>query len=444
MTAEAKKVPSDKAKPMRKGWISKTEFVESVFVNGKPAFLIIDTDTGKFSVNGRISTPNGPVRPLNKAEMGYMPYDFTLEEIERMNDWEISLKEILEEIYEKVGTYLAVPERDRILVTGDLAMTYCQEWISTVHYPYFVGEYGSGKTTAISLCGIIGYRCLLTGSMTFAGIYNSLGNDEEGAGTIAEDEAQSMSKDKINLYKDSYKKGKTVPRVRGANFSHVAYFKAFCCKWFAGTGIPDDDGLRERFVAVHMLGGKPEKNIDDVYSDKDLILPFQILRNKLLCWKMKNIKKGFPKIESGLEGRDRELWNDFLSLFNGTRFEEDAKKTSEHYLLQRHDAIRDRIEPKILAIIKPMIEENPKVEFRRMWEAITHSDELPGDLDSSGSTFHPHFGEKITRNTFSGILKEKFHAERERDVGKRPLVTYYIFDIEVIRVLSKRYNIVSS
>jgi hypothetical protein len=433
--------PPDRAKPKVKGWISKTEFVESVFVNGKPAFLIIDTDTGKFSVKGRISTPMGPVRPLNKAEMGYMPYEFTLEEIEKLNESKISLEEILEEIYDMVRIYFASPARDRVLVTGDLLLTYCQEWISTVHYPYFVGEYGSGKTTGISLCGIIGYRCLLTGSMTFAGIYNSLGNDEEGAGTIAEDEAQGMSKDKINLYKDSYKKGKTVPRVRGANFTHVAYFKAFCCKWYAGTGIPDDDGLRERFVAVHMLGGKPEKNIDDTYSDKDLMRPFQILRNKLLCWKMKNIKNGFPKIESGLEGRDRELWNDFLSLFNGTRFEEDAKKTSEYYLLQRHDAIKDRIEPKILAIIKPMIEENPKVEFRKMWDAITHSDELPGDLESSGSTFHPHFGEKITRNTLSGILREKFHAGREKDDGKRPLVTYYIFDMEVIRILSEKYNI---
>ena len=425
-----------------KGWISKTEFVESVIINEKPAFLIIDT--GKFSVKDRISTPTGPVRPLKKGEAGYMPYEFTLEEIEKLNEYKISLKEILEETYEIVKIYLAVSEKDRILVTGDLVMTYCQEWISTVHYPYFVGEYGSGKTTAISLCGIIGYRCLVTGSMTYAGIYNTLGNDEEGAGTIAEDEAQNMGKDKINLYKDSYSKGKTVPRVRGANFTHVSYFKAFCCKWFAGTGTPNDNGLYERFAVVHMLGGKPEKNIKDVYSSEELRQPLQILRKKLLCWKMQNIKKGFIKIESGLEGRDRELWNDFLSLFNGTRFEEDAKKTSEYYLGQRHDAIKDRIEPKILTIIKPMIEENLKVGFRRMWDAITHSDELPGDLESSGSTFHPHFAEKITRNTLSNILKEKFHAKRMKDDGKRPKTTLYEFDMEVIKILYKKYNIEDS
>lgn len=441
MSKEVKKDSSDRAKPKVKGWISKTEFVESVIVNEKPAFLIIDTNTGKFSVKGRISTPMGPVRPLNKVEMGYMPYEFTLEEIERLNECEISLKEILEETYEKVGTYLAVLVRDRILVTGDLVMTYCQEWISTVHYPYFVGEYGSGKTTAISLCGLIGYRCLITGSMTYAGIYNSLGNDEEGAGTIAEDEAQNMGKDKISLYADSYSKGKTVPRVRGANFTHMTYYKAFCCKWFAGTRTPDDGGLCERLVVVHMLGGKPEKDIKDVYSNKELRRPLQILRNKLLCWKMKNIKNGFPKIESGLEGRDRELWNDFLSLFSGTKFEEEAKKTSQYYLGQRHDAINDRIEPKILTIIMPMLEESPKIEFRKIWEAITHSDELPGDLDTSGSTFHPHFAEKITMNSLSRILIEKFHAKREKDDSKRPLVTYYVFDMEVIRILYERYNI---
>ncbi len=445
-TVEADKPRADNARLKVKGWISKTKFVESVVVNEHPAFLIMDISTGKFSVERRISTPTGPIRPLKKGESGYMPYEFTLEEFKKLNESKISLEELLEEIYDQVGTYLAVPERDRVLVTGDLVMTYCQEWISSVHYPYFVGEYGSGKTTAISLCGLIGYRCLITGSMTYAGIYNSLGNDEEGAGTICEDEAQNMGKDKISLYTDSYTKGKTVPRVRGNNITYVTYFKAFSCKWFAGTGTPSDDGLRERLVVVHMLGGKPDKDIKDVYSNKELRRPLQTLRNKLLCWKMKNIEGGFPKIESGLTGRDRELWNDFLSIFSGTRFEEKAKKTSQYYLGQRHDAIKDRVEPKILTIIKQMLEENPEIELLKIWNAITNSDELPGDLDSTARTFYPHGSAKITLNSLSRILTDKFHATKrvkkeKRDNGKRPKVTYYVFDKEVISILSEKYNI---
>lgn len=446
MSEATKPNSSDRAKPKAKGWISKTEFVESVFVNGKPAFLIIDTDTGKFSVKSRISTPNGPIRPLRKGEMGYMPYEFTIEEIEKLNESEISLEEILEEIEEQVRIYFASPVRDRILMTGDLLLTYCQEWISTVHYPYFVGEYGSGKTTGLLLCGVIGYRCLITGSMTYAGIFNSLGSDEEGAGTIAEDEAQTMDNDKIRLYTDSYSKGKTVPRVRGAGFTQMVYYKAFCCKWFSGTRTPDDGGLRERLAVVHMLGGKSEKNIKDVYSNMELRRPLQTLRNKMLYWKMKNIERGFPKIDSGLTGRDHELWNDFLSIFSGTKFEEDAKKTVQYYLEQRHEAINDRVEPKILTIIKPMLEESLEIELLKIWDAIIESDELPGDLDSTKRTFHTHFGDtKITLNSLSHILIEKFHAKKrskyETRDGKRKKVTYYVFDKEVIRILSEKYHI---
>lgn len=439
-TAEQK---SDRAKLKVKGWVGKTKFVESVIVNEHPAFLIIDTSTGKFSVERRISTPNGPIRPLKKGEAGYMPYEFTLDEIKKVNEFEVSLEELLEEIYEHVRIYLAIPERDLILVAGDLLLTYCQEWISTVHYPYFVGEYGSGKSSAINLCSLIGYRCLITASMTYAGIYNSLGNDEEGAGTIAEDEAQKMGSDKISLYTDSYAKGRTVPRVRGTNSTYVTYFKAFCCKWFAATRTPNDGGLLERLVVVHMLGGKPAKNIKDVYNEKDLRYPLQMLRNKLLLWKMKNIEKGFPKTESGLEGRDRELWNDFLSIFSNTKFREEAKNTARYYLSQRHDAIKDRIEPKILAIIKPMLEENLEIEFFKIWNAVTDSDEIPGERDNTGKTFYPHFGdEKITMNSLSRILTDKFHAtkksRRKKEGGQ---VTYYVFDREVIRILSEKYNV---
>jgi len=254
-----------------------------------------------------------------------------------------------------------------------------------------------------------------------------------------------MNKDKISMYTDSYSKGKTVPRVRGANFTHMTYYKAFCCKWFSGTRTPDDGGLRERLVVVHMLGGKPERNIKDVYSNKELRHPLQVLRNRMLFWKMKNIENGFPKIDSGLIDRDRELWNDFLSIFNATKFEEEAKKTAQYYLGQRHEAIKDRVEPKILTIIKPMLEKSLEIELFEIWNAIIESDELPGALDGSERTFYPHFGDKITLNSLSHILTEKFHAKRrvrkETRNGKRKKITYYVFDKEVIRILSEKYRI---
>lgn len=440
------KVNFPKAKPKAKGWVSKTRFVESVIVDEVPAFLVKDTDTGRITVEHEILTSEGPVRPLRKQEMGYMPYEFTSEEIEKLNSNDISFEEILEEIYDQVRIYFASPTRDQILVTGDLLLTYCQEWISTAHYPFFVGEYESGKSTGILLCGYVGYRSIATGSITFAGIYNSLGTDEEGAGTICEDEAQDMDKDKIRLYTDSYSRGKTVPRVGPDKSKQMLYYKPFCCKWFSGTSTPKDGGLCQRFVVVHMLGGKPDKNIKDVYIDKELMRPLQVLRNRMLFWKIKNIGKGITRIDSGLTGRDQELWESFLSVFNGTKFEAQANETAEYYLEQRHQTIKDRVEPIILKIIKPRLEESLEIGLLEVWNMITHNDELPGDPDVTGRTFYPyHVDTKITLNSLSRILLDKFHAVRreryETRDGVRKKITYYVLDKDVIRTLSEKYHI---
>ena len=68
---------------------------------------------------------------------------------------------------------------------------------------------------------------------------------------------------------------------------------------------------------------------------------------------------------------------------------------------------------RFLTIIKPMIEEDTKVSFRRMWDAITHSEELPGDLGQFLAVRSiPHFGEKISMNTFFA------HTDRKVSCGK--------------------------
>ena len=54
MSKEIKKKSLYKAKPKVKGWVSKTRFCESVLVDGKPAFLVKDTTTGKISVEYKL------------------------------------------------------------------------------------------------------------------------------------------------------------------------------------------------------------------------------------------------------------------------------------------------------------------------------------------------------------------------------------------------------
>lgn len=435
--------------PKVKGFVDDYRFVESVFVDSEPAFLVKDIKSGKVSVEHEIKVSEKKVlRPLYLQEYGYKPFFFTRDEIARLNSTDIAKAELIDEIMTEVKKYVVVDPRDQLLISGEILLTYCQEWISTVHYPFFVGETESGKSSVLYLGTWLDYRCIISEDLPHADIYNFLGTEEEGAGTICEDEAQEMARDreKIRTYKASYAKGSTKPRViMTSNGKWQVFYKTFCCKWFAGESVPQDKGFLERVVIVYMLGGSPESNIKKV-SAKEKI-PLQKLRNRLLFWKLQNIGKEFPSVESGLERRDQELWEDFLSVFAGTRYEEAAKDTAKFYLEQRHQTIKESMESLLFRILKPAIEEQKDLSSDKIWELVTNSKEIPGTLDErTGKSFYPdEMEEKITPNSISKILRFKFQAKRVKKTrvvnGKSVQTTYYLFDGKILEILSKRYKI---
>jgi len=440
---------SKKAKPKVKGWVSKTGFVESAIIDSNPEFIGKDITLNKMFRKKEVWTSDGTVRPLERIECGYIPYEFTSEEIQSLFNREITREEIIEYVLSQIKRYVDLPFRDQILITGDIIMSYCLEWVNTVHFPFFVGETESGKSAVMQLGRWLAYRCVVAEDWPYADIYNFLGTDEEGAGTIFEDEAQEMGKDrkKIRLYKGSYQKGSTKPIViMTSRGRHQVFFKTYCCKWFGGENVPQDKGLRERLVIVYMEAGKPQASIKDANHNNEDGKTLNQIRNKILVWKIQNIKKGFTRINSGLEGRDRELWESFLSLFSGTKYESQARETADYYLDQRKDTIRDSLEARIFAILKPVLEKQLEIDQVQIWEMITISDELPGKLDDrTRRTFYPDEFDKITLNVLASILQFKFHAKKrmrlEMQNGKRKKITSYVFDGKSVEALSKKYRI---
>jgi len=446
MSKEVKKEHNKKTVLKIKGWIG-SKYVESVLVDCRPGFLVWNTKLRIFSVQYRIELPDKILRPLDVNEYGYFPYCFTSEEIESLNSIVISKEEIIEEVLNEVRQYIAVSMRDHILITGEILLTYCLEHIDTLHFPYFVGETESGKSTCLYLGKWLAYRCMMSHNLSLANIYNFLGTDEEGTGTICEDEAQDMASDreKIRIYKGSYSKGSIIPKVNMTKWKKgQSYYRSFGPKWFAGESVPSDKGFRERLVVLYMIGGKPQSNLKRSTDEQKEKL--YRLRKKMLIWKFQNISREFPKYKSGLTGRDQELFEDFLSVFTDTKYKSQAKETTDYYLEQRHKTIKESLEPIILKIIKSRLESKMEIESFEIWRMITNSDELPGTLDATGKTFYPDYLEcKVTLNSLSKILQYKFHAEKrvryEMVNGRKKKVTYYVFDEEKVRILSEKYRI---
>ena len=362
MSKEVKKGQNKKTVLKIKGWIG-SKYVESVLVDCRPGFLVWNTKLRIFSVQYRIELPDKILRPLDVNEYGYFPYCFTSEEIESLNSIVISKEEIIEEVLNEVRQYIAVSMRDHILIIGEILLTYCLEHIDTLHFPYFVGETESGKSTCLYLGKWLAYRCMMSHNLSLANIYNFLGTDEEGTGTICEDEAQDMASDreKIRIYKGSYSKGSIIPKVNMTKWKKgQLYYRSFGPKWFAGESVPSDKGFRERLVVLYMIGGKPQSNLKRSTDEQKEKL--YRLRKKMLIWKFQNISREFPKYISGLTGRDQELFEDFISVFADTKYKSQAKETADYYLEQRHKTIKESLEPIIFKIIKSRLESKMEIE----------------------------------------------------------------------------------
>lgn len=423
-------------------------FVESILVDNKPTFLCYNFDNNRCLIKDSLSIEGIVFVPIDDSDCGYIPYRYTEAEIQELLGTKLDKQQILGEILEQISLFLVLEDYNKCLVLGDILLSYFQDKINTTHYLFFVGENESGKSSGLHLFRWLGYRCLYGEDIPLADVYNFLGTDEEGAGMIAEDEAQEIgsNKEKIRTYKNSYAKGSVKARIIMTNSKKIqVFYKTFCLKVFAGERTPEDKGMKERLVIVKMLEGFPEANIKRSTVEQRSIL--NRLRNKLLVYKIQNIKDDLPKVDYVLKQRDQELWEDFLAIVHGSQYYEKCVETVKYYTEQRHDTIKNSLEARIFRILLDQLDVELKLRLEQFWlYLVQEQDELLGIVEKD--TFYPHdfFAVRVTRNLLSKLFQEKFQAKKistyEIDEhGKPHKNTLYVFDNQVIQTLSKKYHL---
>lgn len=426
-----------------KGWI-RSCFVESIEVDGYPSFLCYDKDSTEIYTQNKIEYNDFVYLPFETSDSGYDVYSFSEQEIEKLIHTNITTESLLDQLKTVVDTYIDAEPLTKCLIQIDLLLTYCQEWIKTTHFPFFVGETESGKSTALHLFKIMAYRCLYGVNIPPANIYRFLGTEEEGTGTIAEDEAQEIWHDheKIRLYKNSYASGdKQARMLMFSTYQKQVYFRTFCFKLFAGEKIIYDKGFVERLAIVNMIQGEPKSNIKLVSGDEFKHL--KKLRNMMLVWKLQNLETGLSQLNnSTLTGRDKELWSDFLKLSQNTKYSEIASKTAKYFIDKRHEEIYNSLEARLFGVILRRLDIQNRIDFELLWNDISNKREsdIPVIEEGKQTFSDADTGEKISRPSLAKMLKEKFHGKKIPLTENNMRKTFYRFDKDEIKKLSKKYN----
>lgn len=252
-------------------------------------------------------------------------------------------EEILKEIQAFIHKYLDISEVFEQIATYYVLFTWMFDKFNEVPYLRAIGDFGSGKSRFIQAIGILCYKPVFTGGATTPSPIFRIVNEVHG--TLIIDEADfkfsDMTSEIVKILNTGYQRGMPVLRSEGKGTFEVKAYDVFCPKIVATRETFSDKALESRFLVEEMGAGKLRVDIprtldESFYKDAELI------RNKLLMWRLKNyfepIERRHDLIE-GIHPRLNQIVMPLLSIIKDEAIREHLKTFIVKY---NTDLVADR------------------------------------------------------------------------------------------------------
>lgn len=284
-----------------------------------------------------------------------------------------------------------------------------------VPYLHFVGLTGTGKSTALETIGSLCYKAInASGSITIASIFRlahiwrgTLLMDEFNLGSKSSETYGAMLQILRGGVSDS-----PVFRVEGDRKKDVEVYQLKSPRIFSSQNVIQDAALQSRTIVVKMA--KNKKKIP-LYKLPGFYEEAQILRNKLLLWRLKHlaeidlteIEYGFKEL-AGFDGRVQQVLTPIYLISN----KKTRKKIVKFAIQQEKDTKHERLE-EIDGQVFTYIFENYKDEI--MLAALTKK--INVDRESQG------YKNKYTERRLGNIIRKILGFDTERtNVGRRLVI----------------------
>jgi hypothetical protein len=368
--------------------------------------------------------------------------------------------ETLDSLFDKVlaiwKKYIDGDEFHLKLCAADTIYTYFQDKLGMTHYLFFVADNDAGKSNNLTLFNILGYRNLMTTTMTHANVYNFLGHREEGVGTLCIDEFDNIEEypEMMSILKSGYTKGFPVVRIIDTvHGRRQVRFFTYCFKVMAGERLPDEllaRGYMQRTIVIKCLPGFPDYDISEITDPagegeyQDLLNELNDVRNLLFCYRLIHFKDGIPNINLNIRNREKQLFKPLLRLFQGTRAFDTLRPVISKYIRDRRMSKANSYHAFLYRLIKHLTNDGNMLELES--NAVWNS--LKFDVDWKPIPFRPQSIETVEFGILSqkGViqtLKDVFHAQPPNRHGSSRRLVFsdvvldrmkdtYEMDIEIV------------
>lgn len=428
---------------------------ESVIVCGIPYFAVAQQNIDEIKITLEKSiqiNETSEYRPYEREAYLNKPYIFKSKE-EFDSIIEKAKHESLDSLYKRVkaiwNKYIDADDFHISICAADTIFTYYQDKIGMIHYLFFVGNNGSGKSNNLLVLKFLAYRNFTSTDMTAANIYQFLGDQEEGQGTLCEDEADRIEEDrqKMVIYKNGYITGFPVARTDTSNGRKQLKLNTFGLKAFAAERFPDSlkaKGFNQRVIEMNCYYGNPQEDIAEIANPagaeefQELLDELEETRSLLLAYRLLHYNEKILDIKLNIKGREKQLFKPVLRIFQNSETLKDLLPVISNYVKQKREANDSTFNAFLYKAIVEIIKEikTSVVPSSVIWHYIMENleaTEIPGRNLSCETT---EFG-YLTQKDVTHTLIHVFGAKTKRVNGVRSLS----FDVAKIQRVGKIYDL---
>jgi hypothetical protein len=424
--------------------LGRGELKEAVLISDLPSFIKYKRETKEFELEEKIEEKNRILRPPEREEYPYLPYEFSsLEEINRYKDKILHENIDIDFLFQKskdiISKFNNQDDYKINFVAADVILSNFQDRFSTIHYDYIVGGNGSGKSSLGDTFGAIAYRAVIMTDPTAPNLFRLLGPIEPAQCTMILEEAERIDKspELMAILKTGYASNGRVPKIN-PNTLQQEFFFSYCHKVIISEKSLSQSiarGVNTRIIPINTFKGQTKYDIKEILNptdtggqqNKELLKELEEFRKLLLCYRLIHFKDPIPDLDIGVEGREKELVKHLIQLFYDSKCLDEIIESLQKFLDIKNQKKETSID---YALIK---DNGPRMLFRTFWNTLKEN--IPGKEDEKKpNEYHTEDYGILYSTTITNLLSDVFGATTKHGRNGNML----IFDPEIIEKLSKK------